>query len=232
MEMKFKMEFIGLYDSELFSMDEETCLLLYNLMDDVIAKHLLNLFNSKDFIIGKKQKYGKSLIQMEKLLRPKAICLTLNQKLNNIKLLNENVSVADFLKSISNSDSLYRIISEKSFDYNLLKETLKIIIDNEDNLLLEIPKRSKDDWDSFKEHIKMVSVKALLFHNTFGYPYNPKIMENLVAVKDIFYVPHEIKRNSGLSYIVRNLNLIYILYAYLDFKAYEASKSSKFLVTL
>jgi len=200
------MKFLMFYEAELAAMNPMAALALKNVMDDKIAKRLLELFISPEYAEAKiNHKCARTFQQFEQFLHPVVYPIRLIENLRATKLQGSKLTYLELLFRLEmDQETLNYIFSPRETIEEII--TLLQIIRESGNIIpTEYTPRRKTDYDDFYELMQALNASAELLSKEINIPRNPNFLRDIASNKMMFYVPGELKRGTGFLGIAQKM---------------------------
>lgn|GEM_PF-2807142 len=200
------MKFLMFYEAELAAMNPVAALALKKVMDDKIAKRLLDLFNSAEYAEAKvSHKCARTFQQFEQFLHPIVYPIRLIEDLKATKLSGSTLTYLELLFRLEmDQETLNYVYSPRETIMEII--TLLQTINKSGNIIpTEYTPRRKVDYDDFYELMRALCVSAELLSEELNIPRNPHFLRDIASNKLMFYVPGESRRGTGFLGIAQKM---------------------------
>jgi hypothetical protein len=186
------------YEAELAAMNPVAALALKKVMDDKIAKRLLDLFNSPEYADAKvNHRCARTFQQFEQFLHPVVYPIRLIEDLKATKLQGSKLTYLELLFRLEmDQETLNYIFSPREIIVEIIA-LLQTIKESGNIIPTEYTPRRKTDYDDFYELMRALNASAELLSRELNIPKNLNFLRDIASNKMMFYVPGESRRGTG-----------------------------------
>jgi hypothetical protein len=157
------MKFLMFYEAELAAMNPVAAMALKKVMDDKIAKRLLDLFNSPEYAEAKvNHRCARTFQQFEQFLHPIVHPIRLIEDLKTTKLQGSKLSYLELLFRLEmDQETLNYVFSPRETVVEIIA-LLQTIKESGNIIPTEYTPRRKTDYDDFYELMRALNASAEL----------------------------------------------------------------------
>lgn len=201
------MKFLMFHEAELAAMNPVAALALKKVMDDKIAKRLLELFRSDEYAEAKvNHRCAGTFRQFEKFLHPIVYPIRLIEDLKATKLTGSTLTYLELLFRLEmDQETLNYVYSPSETIFEIIT-LLKTISKNGNAIPTEYAPRRKVDYEDFYESMRALNASAALLSQELNIPKNPSFLRDIDSNKMMFYVPGESRRGTGFIGIAQKMS--------------------------
>lgn len=201
------MKFLMFYEAELAAMNPMAAQALKKVIDDKIAKRLLDLFNSPEYAEAKlNHRCARTFQQFEQFLLPIVYPIRLIEDLKATKLSGSTLTYLELLFRLDmDQETLNYVYSPRETIVEIIN-LLQTISLSGNIIPTEYTPRRRTDYDEFYELMRALNASAELLSRELNIPKNPNFLRDITSNKMMFYVPGESKRGTGFLGIANKMD--------------------------